>query len=120
MNRSCLHPRFIFVWFLYLFLRIITFLPYRLLMALGRSIGKLTGLLSTKRRRIAEINLKLCFPDMSMDERNRILEDHFESLGITLVEFSMYFWPDKRLRPMVIVEGLDQPADLVMTLDRNG
>lgn len=108
MNRSCLHPRFIFVWFLYLFLRIITFLPYRLLIALGRSIGKLTGLLSTKRRRIAEINLKLCFPDMSMDERNRILEDHFESLGITLVEFSMYFWPDKRLRPMVIVEGLDQ------------
>ena len=108
INRNCLHPRNFFVWLLYLFLRIITFLPYRVLIVLGESIGTLTGLLSTKRRRIAEINLQLCFPDMSGEQRNQILKEHFKSLGITLVEFSMYFWPDERLKPLVRIEGLEQ------------
>ena len=108
MNRNCLHPRYFFVWLLYLFLRIITFLPYRVLIVLGEGIGMLTGLLSTRRRRIAEVNLQICFPDMTFEQRSRILKDHFKSLGMTLVEFSMYFWRDKRLKPLVRIEGLEQ------------
>ena len=108
MNRNCLHPRYFFVWVLYLFLRIITFLPYRSLIVLGEIIGVLTGLLSRKRRKIAEINLELCFPEITGEQRNRILKEHFKSLGITLVEFSMYFWPDRRLKPLVRIEGLEQ------------
>lgn len=107
MIRNCLHPRYFFVWLLYLFLRIVTFLPYRILTALGEYTGVLTGLLSRKRRRIAEINLELCFPAMTREQRIRILKDHFRSLGTTLVEFSLYFWPDKRLKPLVKVEGLE-------------
>ena len=107
MNRNCLHPRYFFVWLLYLFLRIVTFLPFRLLVVMGENIGILTGMLSRKRRKIAEVNLKLCFPEMDDEQRTRIVNEHFKSLGITLVEFSLYFWPDERLKPHVMVEGLE-------------
>jgi Kdo2-lipid IVA lauroyltransferase/acyltransferase len=116
MNRHCLHPRNLFVWLLYLFLRLVSFLPYRMLVLLGVNIGILVRWLSKKRRRIAEINLKLCFPEMTEEQRQQILSEHFRSLGITLVEFSMYFWSDKRLKPLARVEGL---AHLQKALEKN-
>jgi len=107
MNQDCLHPRYIFIWLLYLFLRISSFLPYRVLIFLGENIGTLIRILSRKRRRIAEINLALCFPEMSNEQRERILIEHFKSLGITLFEFTIYLWSNERLKPFIKVEGLE-------------
>jgi Kdo2-lipid IVA lauroyltransferase/acyltransferase len=114
--QNCLHPRHFLIWLFYLFIHIVSILPYRVLVLIGVAIGNMARIFSRKRKHIARINLKQCFPEMTDENREKILVDHFRSLGITLVELSMYLWPDERLKPLVKVEGLDH---LLNALDKN-
>ena len=83
-------------------------LPYRMQMAIGRTLGRGMALLARKRRRIAEINLGLCFPELSETERKALLKDHFRSLGMGIVETAMSWWtPESKLRPLAHIEGLE-------------
>ena len=71
-------------------------------------VGNILMYLSRNRRKIAEINLRLCFPDWTEEKRNEILKKHFESLGICLFEFGIsWWWTDERFRPLAQIEGLD-------------
>ncbi len=102
------HPRYWPIWIFYGLLRLISLLPYSTQIYLGRTLGSLLRRIAKKRRQIAEINLRLCFPDWTHEKRNEILKRHFESLGIFLFEFGIAcWWSDKRLRPLAHVEGLE-------------
>jgi len=102
------HPRYWPIWIFYSLLRLISLLPYSNQIYLGRTLGSLLRRIAKKRRQIAEINLRLCFPDWTHEKRNEILKRHFESLGIFLFEFGIAcWWSDKRLRPLAHVEGLE-------------
>tara|TARA_R110000782_G_scaffold108382_11_gene196927 strand:- start:602 stop:1426 length:825 start_codon:yes stop_codon:yes gene_type:complete len=60
------------------------------------------------RRRVAEINLALCFPQWSDERRAQVLRDNFESNGIALFETAMaWWWPSDRLRRLARVDGLE-------------
>ncbi|MFT6431890.1 MAG: KDO2-lipid IV(A) lauroyltransferase, partial [Halopseudomonas sp.] len=60
------------------------------------------------RRRVAEINLALCFPQWSDERRAQLLRDNFESNGIALFETAMaWWWPSDRLRRLARVDGLE-------------
>jgi len=103
-----LHPRFWLIWIFYSLLRLISYLPYRIQMGLGRLLGRMLLHPSSKRRKIAEINLRLCFSDWSEEKRQEILKKHFESLGMCLFEFGItWWWPDDRFRPLAQIEGLE-------------
>jgi KDO2-lipid IV(A) lauroyltransferase len=83
-------------------------LPYRLQMGIGRILGRAMARLGHKRRRIAEINLELCFPELGKKERNALLMKHFQSLGMGAVEIAMSWWtPEQRLRKLARIEGLE-------------
>ena len=83
-------------------------LPYRWQLCVGRSLGRWMLLLQPRRKHIAAVNLALCFPQLSEDERRALLRRHFESLGISLMETAMSWWmPDARLRPLAHIEGLE-------------
>lgn len=83
-------------------------LPYRWQLHIGSQLGRLMLLLQPRRRHIAAINLALCFPEWSVQERHALLRRHFESLGISLLETAMSWWmPDDRLRPLGRIEGLE-------------
>ena len=102
------NPRYWPVWIIYFALRLINYLPYRVQTFIGRKIGKLAMRLSPKRRKIAEINLNLCFPDWTEEKRQEILRQHFETLGINLFEFGIgYWWSDRRFKPLAQFEGLE-------------
>jgi KDO2-lipid IV(A) lauroyltransferase len=83
-------------------------LPYRWQLRAGCMLGRLMLMVQPYRRHIAAVNLALCFPHLSEQERGALLRRHFESLGICLLEIAMSWWmPDARLRPLAHIEGLE-------------
>jgi KDO2-lipid IV(A) lauroyltransferase len=101
-------PRFWLIWFAFGLLWCINRLPFRLQMVTGRWLGRLLYHLIPRRRRIAKINLRLCFPDQSRSQRRAILKRHFESLGIMIVETGLSWWSSTdKLRKLISIEGLE-------------
>jgi len=83
-------------------------LPFRWQLAIGGQAGRWLSKIARRRRRIAEINLTLCFPELSPIRRTALLEAHFTALGIGLFETAMAWWaPDAKLRGLARVEGAD-------------
>jgi len=87
---------------------LIHFLPFRIIVAIGRSIGSLLYLLAVERRNVGTINLKLCFPDMSDDARKKLLRDHFRMFGRGFIERSILWWSSaERISSLIRVEGAE-------------
>ena len=101
-------PRYWAAWSSLIGLRLLSLLPYGLLVAVGRLLGRILYRVSPDRREIARVNLRLCFPQMPDHERERLLRANFESLGIAVCETAMaFFWSDRRLAPLSQIEGLE-------------
>jgi KDO2-lipid IV(A) lauroyltransferase len=83
-------------------------LPYAMLMTLGTLLGRIVRRLPVTFVRVARVNIQLCFPDRSDAEREKILNEHFESLGIALMETAMAWWSsDGRIKSLTQVEGVE-------------
>ncbi|MGY0163359.1 LpxL/LpxP family Kdo(2)-lipid IV(A) lauroyl/palmitoleoyl acyltransferasee [Edwardsiella tarda] len=107
-RRSMLHPRYWLTWFGIGIFYLIMLLPYPWLSRLGKRLGKLSMRFLKQRVQVARRNLELCFPQMAASERERWLEQNFESVGMALIETGMaWFWPDWRIRRWCKVEGDD-------------
>lgn len=103
-----LHPRFWPLWLGLGLLWLVVQLPYRALLGLGRALGAVMYRLAGERRRIAARNLELCFPELSGDERQRLLKENFASTGIAFFEMAMsWWWPKARLARLAHIEGLE-------------
>ncbi len=84
------------------------FLPFRVLVRIGNALGLLLHLLAAERRRVATINLHLCFPEMSNDQRARMVRDHFKMFGRGLIERTILWWSSAdRIRSLIRVEGVE-------------
>lgn len=84
------------------------FLPFRALVWIGNALGLLLYALAARRRRIATINLALCFPDMSDAERTRLVRDHFKLFARGIVERSILWWSSAaRIGSLIRVEGAE-------------
>jgi Kdo2-lipid IVA lauroyltransferase/acyltransferase len=82
------------------------FLPLSILAPIGQGIGMLIYWLVPKRRRIARVNLELCFPEWSEDQRERILRRHFRCFGRGIIEAGIAWWGSPaRLRRTVRIQG---------------
>ncbi len=107
-NRTFLHPRF---WPLLLglgLLWLVVQLPYRALLVIGRLLGLGMHRIAGERRRIAARNLELCFPELPLVERERLLKENFASTGIAFFEMAMsWWWPKARLARLAHIEGLE-------------
>ena len=88
--------------------RLLSWLPYRSQLAFGRQCGRLLHGLLTKRREIVRVNLKLCFPGQTQDERNAVALHCFESMGMGVLEIAMAWWAkDPREHCECTIKGLD-------------
>jgi KDO2-lipid IV(A) lauroyltransferase len=84
------------------------FLPFRALGWIGNALGSLLYVLAVRRRRIAAINLALCFPDMSDGERKRLGRYHFRMFARGIVERSILWWSSAaRISGLIRVEGTE-------------
>ncbi|BCJ08339.1 MULTISPECIES: lipid A biosynthesis lauroyl acyltransferase [unclassified Pseudomonas] len=105
---SFLHPRFWGLWLGLGLLWLVAQLPYRALLGLGRALGAVMYRVAGERRRIAARNLELCFPELSGDERQRLLKENFASTGIAFFEMAMsWWWPKARLARLAHIEGIE-------------
>lgn len=64
-------------------------LPYPVLCFLGTRTGTLARPLLKRRESIARKNLELCFPSYSQEQREKMIEENFRSLGMALLETGM-------------------------------
>ena len=86
---------------------LLTRLPFRLQMSLGAKIGLLIYAYHKKRRHITEVNIRLCFPELNQAKQQQLIKEHFQSLGMTLFETGMAWWPKKQFSGTVKIEGIN-------------
>lgn len=79
--------------------------PLPVIARLGEAIGSLLFIYKKKRRRITLINLELCFPEWTAEERQRIAKKHFQYYARSVLERGILWWgSEARLRKLIIVE----------------
>jgi len=84
------------------------FLPLGLLARFGEGLGLLLYAFARERRRVARINLRLCFPEMPDKERERLVRCHFRSFGRSVLERGILWWsPQARVQKLIRIEGLE-------------
>lgn len=97
-----------------LLLRILRFLPRPLLIGLGHALGLLFYFFAKHRRHVADVNLRLCFPDLDDHARTRLLRAHFKATGRSLLERGVLWWSsEKAVLDMVALEGLEHVRPLL-------
>jgi len=84
------------------------FLPLALLAPVGRAFGMLLYALARERRKVAQTNLRLCFPGLGEAERVVLARRHFQAFGRSLVEHGILWWSSKaRVLALIRIEGLE-------------
>jgi len=81
-------------------------MPYPMALALGRGFGRLAYRLAKRRRHIAEVNLRLCLPELTPAQTDDLNRRHFEAMGIGLVMTAFSWWAsDRKVEPLYHPEG---------------
>lgn len=89
-------------------LRLALLLPYSAMLVLGRGLGNLLYHLVGSRRHIADVNIRLCFPDMDEASRKKLVKESFNSAAISLFEGVLSWWASEaRVKKLYRIEGLE-------------
>jgi len=95
-------------------LRIVCWLPHSAAMAVGRALGRVAHSVGGERRAIVRRNIELCFPELTIDQRNDLARDHFLALGMSMIEMGLSRWAsDEHLVSMTTIEGVNHVLDAV-------
>lgn len=92
---------------------VLHWLPLAVLSRLGMGLGVVLYWTALPRRRVAQTNLRLCFPELDDTARRRLLRAHFQAVGRSLLERGLAWWASReRLERLVRVEGAERVAAL--------
>jgi Kdo2-lipid IVA lauroyltransferase/acyltransferase len=108
MQLRLLAPRYWLTWAGLGVLRVLALLPFAAIVGLGRLLGAVLRRLPISFVRTARRNMELCLPELSPAERARLLDEHFASLGIGLLEIPFAWWSrPERFARLVQMEGVE-------------
>ena len=83
-------------------------LPYPLQIHIGRGLGLLSYYFARSRRHVCEVNLRLCFPELTEQEHKKLVRKTFRSNGIGLIEVAIAWFRDPEdYRSRTTVTGLE-------------
>lgn len=103
-----LFPTYILVGFLWL----LHWLPLPALRAIGGGLGKVLYALGRERRKVALINLRLCFPEKSEAEREELARRHFIAFSRAVLDRTLGWWASKeRLERIIRITGVEHLND---------
>ncbi|HVL58435.1 MAG TPA: lipid A biosynthesis acyltransferase [Burkholderiaceae bacterium] len=89
-------------------LRAIAALPYPAVRTIGNAAGSLTYWLAAPRRRISLINLRLCFPQRTERERERLAHAQFRYFVRSFIDrFILWYGSRERIERLVRIEGIE-------------
>lgn len=81
-------------------------LPLPVLAALGHGMGRVLYHLARSRREVGLRNLALCFPELPLAQRERLLKAHFGWLTQSLLDRAVLWWASPaRIRRLIHIEG---------------
>lgn len=102
------YPRYWIYWSVLGLLWLISLLPYRWLLKLGAGLGWLIRRLAKRSYKNTYVNLKLCYPELTDTQRDKLLRRNFRSVGIGILELLLSWWAsDKRLKNLAHMTGLE-------------
>lgn len=94
------------------FLWLLHWLPLPVLRAIGTLLGKLLYAVGRDRRKVALINLRLCFPEKSEAEREDIARRHFIAFSCAVIDRTLGWWASKeRLERIIRIKGVEHLND---------
>ncbi len=64
----------------------ISHLPWGCQRVIGKSFGSLMYKVAGRRRHIAQVNLEICYPSWTQDQRDTLVKQHFQSMGVGFFE----------------------------------
>ena len=83
-------------------LNLIRFLPRPALLIFTNFLGWLAYYLVIPRRKVGQINLRLCFPEFSGEQRKKILKKHFQHMALLILEYGTYWYASaEKIRQLV-------------------
>lgn len=87
-------------------------LPLSALRGLGWVVGRLLYVLGRERRKVALINLRLCFPEKTEHEREVIARRHFVSFSQAVLDRTLGWWASQeRLERLIRITGSEHLSD---------
>jgi len=89
-------------------MRLLARLPWRLLRGLGRLLGTLLYRINGREAHNARANLRIAYPHMGEQARERLVRDALIESAITFVEMPRIWLSDEDLRDRVDADGLPQ------------
>lgn len=108
---NLLNPRYWATWLVIGITPLLARLSYPVQTFLGRNLGGLFRLLNPYRRTIVTANLRLCFPELDQEIRDKLTNKVFESLGISIMETIAGLWaPHRYFNNIGEINGLEHLA----------
>ena len=105
---SFLKPKYWPTWISCGFLFLIAQLPMQCNFALGKGLGFLLFHLVPSRKRIAEANIRLCFPELDLQARDQLVRRIIDNCAIGFFETTMALWgPERNFRHRYQIKGED-------------
>jgi KDO2-lipid IV(A) lauroyltransferase len=104
------------VFFIKILLRICYWLPLRGAHGLGTLIGTIVGVLPTASRRISRRNLALCFPELSISEREKLVRTSLIETAKTACELGT-IWLAPAPKALILIQEVTGEEILQEALD---
>jgi KDO2-lipid IV(A) lauroyltransferase len=102
--KTFLHPRYWYAWPVLALMHIMSWMPSRVLWALGIGLGQIVSEFQTSNRHYAERNIELCFPDLPLRDRRHLVQEHFRLMGYSLLSLGVtWFAPRWRMKRFILV-----------------
>ena len=95
--KNFLAPKYWSSWLLIGFLRLLGALPFKAGLLVGSAIGSLLFVLAAKRRKVTQVNVQLCFPELTKSEQKILVKDIFRANGIGFVETAWAYWGNAKI-----------------------
>ena len=99
-------------YFLVALLWLLHWLPLPVLRGIGWLLGRLLYALGKERRKVALVNLRLCFPEKTEAEREALARRHFITFSRAVLDRTLGWWASKeRLERLIRITGAEHLHD---------
>jgi len=98
--------KYAFSWIVFFIIWLIAQLPYKILILLGKGLGKFVQLVLKSRRKVVATNLGICFPNLNKTQTNTLINQHFSELGMMLTQtIKAFLGSTKNIEKTAIIMG---------------
>lgn len=102
-----LAPKYWGIWFALLIFLPLAWMPWPVQRSLGRGLGRLLWRALTSRRKTTLTNLRVCYPQLTEEDHQRMGREVFENMGIGIIESLTAWYNPTRFDHNISVSGLE-------------